>query len=90
MSPAYSVPTERVSPLSPRPRPSTPADPTEWDITEDGFRFRKGDRVYNYLDGVWVTVLEDPSSAHLGWFKTTRGTLNCTRVFARVPEGDRR
>ena len=76
------VPT---SELSSRPRASSPKDPAEWDITEDGWRFAKGDRVYNYYDCVWVTVLEDPKTSYSGWFDTTGGSLNSVRVAAQKP-----
>lgn len=67
------------------PRASSPKDPGEWTITEDGYRFGEGDRVFNYYDGCWVTVLEDPAATHDGWFRTTGGSLNSVRVAAKDP-----
>lgn len=79
---------------NPRPRASShPNNPEEWDITEDGFRFTKGDRLYNYYDGEWVIVLEDPTTTE--WFDTLRddghrgAILNSVRVASRNPAESR-
>lgn len=77
---------------NPAPRASSLDDPNEWTITEDGYRFGKGDRVYNYYDGEWVYVREDPSETFGGWFHVSRepdgravSTLNSVRVSAHEP-----
>lgn len=76
------------------PRQSSPTLPDEWTITEDGYRFGRGDRVYNYYDGFWVTVLDDPADPEKdyrnGWFDAVSDdgrhvSLNCARVSAEVP-----
>lgn len=79
--------------LTPRPRPSSPSDPSEWAVTEDGYVFGKGDRVYNYYDGEWVYVREDPAQTDSGWFWCSREPdgpastlLNSVRVSAHEPE----
>jgi len=53
---------------NPQTRASSPTDPVEWTITEDGYLFGKGDRVWNYYDGEWVYVREDPAQTDTGWF----------------------
>lgn len=79
-----------------RPRPSSiPALPNgdpnpEWLITEDGHAFVPGDRLYNYYDGVWGTVMSEPDP-HGGWFDFTtdndrRTTLNSVRVSKEEPK----
>jgi hypothetical protein len=83
-------------PLSPRPRASSPTDPAEWRITEDGYLFGEGDRVWDYYDGRWVTVLEDPAATRDGWFQVSgdggraSGSLNSVRVASGPPEDGRR
>lgn len=75
----------------PQPRASSPTDPNEWTITEDGFRFGVGDRVYNYYDGEWVIVLTEPDDR--GWFNVRREgfpasggySLNSVRIAANMP-----
>jgi hypothetical protein len=57
---------------NPAARASSVEDPNEWTITEDGFRFGKGDLVFNYYDCEWVVVDEDPTETHGGWFRTRR------------------
>ena len=82
---------------SSRPRPSTTDDPTEWDITEDGYEFSVGDIVFNYYDCEWVQVDSEPKEMAHGWFdvspvegqgkgKRGRYTLNSVRVSAKYPE----
>jgi len=75
---------------NPATRASSPTDPNEWTITEDGYRFGVGDRVYDYYDGRWITVTEDPASTYNGWFDaaTDEGrsvTINSVRVSAHEP-----
>jgi len=77
---------------TPRPRASSPTDPAEWVVTEDGYVFGKGDRVYNYYDGEWVYVREDPAQTDGGWFWCSRRPggpggilLNSVRVSALEP-----
>lgn len=87
---------EKVDTRTPRPRASSPSDPEEWTVTEDGYRFGKGDRVYNYYDGEWVWVREDPASTPDGWFWCSIAPpeemgpasvlLNCVRVSAHEPD----
>lgn len=76
---------ERVR-YNPATRASSPTDPIEWSITEDGYRFGVGDRVYNYYDGEWVTVIEEPNE-YDGWFDCRREdgrliNLNSVRISA--------
>ncbi len=78
---------------TPRPRASSPADPAEWVVTEDGYVFGKGDRVFNYYDGEWVYVREDPAETPGGWFwcslepdsPASAALLNSVRVSAFDP-----
>jgi hypothetical protein len=78
---------------NPQTRASSPSDPAEWTITEDGYRFGKNDRVYNYYDGEWVVVMEDPAGTFDGWFLVRREHftsvggyyLNSVRVSAHPP-----
>lgn len=55
--------------------------------TADGALVRKGDRVWNYYDLVWCTILEDPDPQ--GWFdtlvegSTKRTLLNGERIASR-------
>lgn len=78
-----------------RPRPSSlpqvDGGPNpEWWITEDGHPFKVGDRLYNYYDGVWGTVVSEPDP-YRGWFDfqpegnehTT--SLNSVRVSKEPP-----
>lgn len=74
----------------PIPRASSPKDPSEWTITEDGYRFGKGDRVFNYYDCEWVVVAEDPAETCDGWFRTDGGILNSVRVCAELTDWMRR
>jgi hypothetical protein len=81
-----------------RPRPSSippleDGSPNpEWLITEDGHSFQVGDRLYNYYDGKWGTVVNEPG--HHGWFdfKQDDGSvtiLNSVRVSKNPPTGGR-
>lgn len=91
----------RVKNTTSRPRPSTiKDDPTEWDITEDGYEFSVGDILFNYYDCCWVKVASEPDPTAYGWFhvralkkkdeapSSSRGTytLNSVRVSAKYPE----
>ena len=71
-------------------RPSSPRDPSEWHITEDGHHFNEGDRLYNYYDCKWG-VISGEISSYDGWFQFTHddGTityLNCVRVSTIDPK----
>ena len=59
--------------------------------TEDGKTVHKGDRVFNYYDGVWVTITTDPDSE--GWFDcegdTRRYYLNGSRISSYDPRRTR-
>ena len=64
----------------------------QWWITEDGFPFQKGDRVYNYYDGEWGTVENDPGEDdRFGWFdfrpegSTFTKPLNSVRISSKEP-----
>ncbi len=78
----------RVSPLA---RESSPTDPAEWYITEDGYEFGVGDHVYNYYDGEWGVVMTDPA-LNRGWFDfRPDGTfgmtsLNSVRIASKEPQ----
>lgn len=62
----------------------------EWWITEDGIEFKVGDRLYNYYDGRWGTVVSEPDGLH-GWFRfqedgaSHSNSLNSVRVSSREP-----
>lgn len=78
--------------LMTRPRPSSiprleNGDPNpEWNITEDGVEFHKGDKVFDYYDCRWVTVKEEPSDTYDGWFDVEEGgSLNSCRVSNKPP-----
>ena len=43
----------------------------EWFITEDGYEFTVGDRVFNYYDCWWGIVLDEPRMPD-GWFHLRR------------------
>lgn len=56
--------------------------------TADGATVRKGDRVFNYYDWQWGTIIEDPDSE--GWFYVehedgSRKTLNGERIAVSEP-----
>lgn len=70
-----------------RPRPSSPTDPAEFTVTEDGHPFKEGDRLYNYYDCKWGVVGEIDRQ---GWFTFrhddgTSATLNSVRVSKQEP-----
>lgn len=84
------APTDQIR-VRPAPRASSPTDPNEWTITEDGFRFGVGHRLWDYYDGRWVICDEDPAATHDGWFWVIseetggRSSINSVRVSARKP-----
>lgn len=86
-----ALPKKKLVKISSRPRPSSTDDPTEWDITEDGYEFSVGDIVFNYYDCEWVEVLTEPEDTGLGWFSVRRVgtkseyTLNSVRVSWNYP-----
>jgi hypothetical protein len=62
----------------------------EWWIAENGVEFKVGDRVYNYYDCEWVTVISEPEPEGMGWFSVKndngrRYTLNSVRISTRKP-----
>ena len=62
----------------------------QWLITEDGYDFKVGDRLFNYYDGEWGTVVSEPREWD-GWFDfqpegvTWSKTLNSVRVSKKQP-----
>jgi hypothetical protein len=63
----------------------------EYIVTADGEIVHEGDRVYNYYDGFWVTIVQGSTMAD-GWFDTlkedgTRGPLlNGERISKNKPD----
>lgn len=72
---------------NPAPRASSPADPDEFTITEDGYRFEVGDRLFNYYDGKWGVVGEIDAQGWFTFFQDdgSSATLNSVRVAGRRP-----
>lgn len=76
-----------------RPRPSSLQDhPQEQRITEDGFEFKDGDRLFNYYDCKWGIVVDRDPAIYRDkeWFTFehedgTRTTLNAVRVSKNAP-----
>lgn len=57
-------------------------------ITEDGQKVAKGDRVFNYYDGIWGVIIDDPDSE--GWFRLRQDngatkSLNGSRICTYEP-----
>lgn len=69
-------------------------DNPEWWVTEDGYKFEVGDRLFDYYDCQWVIVMSEPKATNLGWFDVHKEgaenpkstyTTNSVRVSKNTP-----